>query len=178
MPYTAIYRTNSKILEEAFKALQAGKSVSVVGGVKTLCDNLIGLYDLVILGKRPRATCDYSRFKSKAEISLEAQSDRTLARDINIIRNLGSSVVPMCSTLRDKASTRTTNADIIMVTAHNSKGLEWPQVVVGDDFKFEKDDNVEAGNALYVAVTRAQKALSVPSDLFREGCWGGDCGEE
>lgn len=67
------------------------------------------------------------------------------------------------------------NPDVVVTTAHKSKGLEWPRVRIGDDFKQpelpegaepESEEAVEAMSKMkdelmlfYVAVTRAEREL-------------------
>lgn len=62
-----------------------------------------------------------------------------------------------------------TNPDVILTTAHKSKGLEYDNVIVANDFKFgEKkllDIPEQEINLLYVACTRAKKALQLPDKL-------------
>ncbi|KAF8246563.1 P-loop containing nucleoside triphosphate hydrolase protein [Wilcoxina mikolae CBS 423.85] len=66
------------------------------------------------------------------------------------------------------------NADVILVTAHQAKGLEWDRVMVADDFAPEfghkwKLRHVkywrEEACILYVALTRARKELIVKDPL-------------
>ena len=63
---------------------------------------------------------------------------------------------------------------VTFTTAHRSKGLEWENVSLGDDFQnlFEEgrprsiqDINIEEINLIYVAMTRAQKQLELNEDL-------------
>jgi N12 class adenine-specific DNA methylase/superfamily I DNA/RNA helicase len=58
--------------------------------------------------------------------------------------------------------------DVVVSTAHKSKGLEWDRVKIGDDFQGPKTDpatgktimpNADENRLAYVAVTRAQKEL-------------------
>ena len=48
-------------------------------------------------------------------------------------------------------------ADVVVSTAHKSKGLQWPVVQIAGDFP--QSDSAEELRLLYVAVTRAQKHL-------------------
>lgn len=57
--------------------------------------------------------------------------------------------------------------DIIITTAHKSKGLEWDSVCIMDDFFYEVDSETsyqidrEEMNLIYVACTRAMKDINV-----------------
>lgn len=49
-------------------------------------------------------------------------------------------------------------ADVVFSTTHKIKGRQWPTVRLAGDFKTDSDENTRL---LYVAVTRAQRALDV-----------------
>ena len=63
--------------------------------------------------------------------------------------------------------------DILLITAHKSKGLEWNNVIIGDDFPIdtilklphEKGYNQQEINLFYVACTRAKLNLQLPEDF-------------
>ncbi|MCJ1114587.1 ATP-binding domain-containing protein, partial [Escherichia coli] len=65
------------------------------------------------------------------------------------------------------------DADITVSTAHRSKGLEWPVVILDEDFAditdplMPEDERRDETNLLYVAVTRARKTL-VLNRLMRQ----------
>jgi len=66
--------------------------------------------------------------------------------------------------------------EIVLSTAHKAKGLEFPIVILSDDFLPRADDCPleqlpidryrESFNILYVAATRATKELVLNVDLF------------
>jgi ATP-dependent exoDNAse (exonuclease V) beta subunit len=62
--------------------------------------------------------------------------------------------------------------DILLTTAHKSKGLEYDNVVIANDFKFGTKEVLEMPeqelNLLYVACTRAKKNLQLPTILSLE----------
>jgi ATP-dependent exoDNAse (exonuclease V) beta subunit len=62
----------------------------------------------------------------------------------------------------------TRKPDVVVTTAHKSKGLEWDRVKIGPDFRGPKTDpktgevempSAEENRLAYVAVTRARKEL-------------------
>ncbi|STE83716.1 helicase/Zfx/Zfy transcription activation region domain-containing protein [Escherichia coli] len=67
--------------------------------------------------------------------------------------------------LREHTVTCEKDADITVSTAHRSKGLEWPVVILDEDFAditdplMPEDERRDETNLLYVAVTRARKTL-------------------
>ncbi|KAK6508025.1 hypothetical protein TWF481_006445 [Arthrobotrys musiformis] len=62
-------------------------------------------------------------------------------------------------------------ADIILTNAHQSKGLEWDDVIIADDFVSGLEDRpgqakpTESTNLLYVACTRARRRLQLSQRL-------------
>lgn len=63
---------------------------------------------------------------------------------------------------------------VLLSTVHQAKGLEWDYVVLGDDFKVDTPDEL---NILYVALTRAKRAIDVSacSALSLLGCMPPEC---
>ena len=67
-------------------------------------------------------------------------------------------------------------SEILLSTAHKAKGLEFPIVILADDFlprsnetpldELSVDENRENLNILYVAATRATRELVMNNDLF------------
>lgn len=55
------------------------------------------------------------------------------------------------------------DADLVISTAHKSKGREWPTVKLGSDFPSCGDMQDADAKLLYVAVTRAQEVLDISS---------------
>lgn len=69
-----------------------------------------------------------------------------------------------------------TDYDCVVSTAHKSKGLEFPKVILGDDFFWKKSPKhgeeiitQDEARLLYVAATRAQRQLDITNleDLFQ-----------
>lgn len=65
------------------------------------------------------------------------------------------------------AQGREEDADVVISTAHKSKGREWDRVQIGPDFHGPKDGQSDLSPAelrlAYVAVTRAKRALDISS---------------
>ena len=67
--------------------------------------------------------------------------------------------------MREHAVTDERQAQVTVSTAHRSKGLEWPVVVLNHDFADITDplmadcERTDETNLLYVAVTRARQML-------------------
>ena len=74
--------------------------------------------------------------------------------------------------MRRQVVTHEKDAQVTVATAHRSKGLEWPVVMLSEDFTditdplFSQDERQDETNLLYVAVTRARRTL-VLNELMR-----------
>ncbi|MBX9838967.1 MAG: ATP-binding domain-containing protein, partial [Silvanigrellaceae bacterium] len=54
--------------------------------------------------------------------------------------------------------------DVLLCTAHKSKGLEWDQVKIGEDYNFKEEDEL---NLIYVACTRAKNILKLSEKFIK-----------
>ncbi|WP_308415944.1 ATP-binding domain-containing protein [Pectobacterium odoriferum] len=67
--------------------------------------------------------------------------------------------------MRRQATTNEKDADVVVSTAHRSKGLEWDTVILNDDFSditnllLSEEARTDETNLLYVATTLARKLL-------------------
>lgn len=93
-----------------------------------------------------------------------------------LVETHGHDTLQLIEDIRQNAEKSEQNADIVLTTAHKSKGLEWDCVRICDDFEFLEDiemdlrehpdtpmsqQKVQDVNLLYVAATRAKKALQL-----------------
>lgn len=158
---TKIFRTNSGLLGEAMELLEAGvEGIEIRTDVK---DFINMLYSAEALNKG-----DMSKVKHDAIVSYSdweefveaAKDDIEVRRILNIQRKYGS-FWHVINTL--KGYVKPAKSNIILTTAHKSKGLEWPVVVLGEDYKPAQQiwDSQEETNLLYVASTRAIEVLVI-----------------
>lgn len=169
-PYTMICRTNGALALKAMELISAGKRVYVEGGVKELCADLLALHMLSIK-ERSTANSKYRPFNFFGEVCEEGKIDVTIKRDLAFIKNFGSDTPAVLEDLENEvlSARNSAKADVILTSAHRSKGLEWNQVKLHDDFKFVVLDQPRNGhfadgqelNLIYVAVTRAKLVLEV-----------------
>lgn len=163
--YTAIYRTNSGMLLDAVKAIEDGKSINIVTDVRdfvSLIDSTLALKGGDKRGVRHTTLLVYESWKDLNKDIDYAPSE--LQRVVAMIKN--KSVYKVLGLLRSHRNTN--NPDITFVTAHKSKGLEYDNVVLGNDFPsiFDKegmlrDMPIAETNLLYVASTRAKDFIKL-----------------
>lgn len=161
-PYTIITRTNGFLAMKALELINAGIGVYIEGGVKELCADLNALY-LLSIGERSNEMSKYRPFGNYAGVMEESKVDVTIRRDLAFVKKFGDDTPEILELLKDTVLSRSHKAHVVLTTAHKSKGLQWNQVSLAEDFKFKILENPVEGkftedqelNLLYVAVTRA-----------------------
>lgn len=166
--YTSIYRSNSGMLEDAIKIMASGKTVNIIADMR----DFTNLIDSALSLKAGDTK------KVKHELLLVHESWKDLEADIDWCSGELQRVVQM---IKDgsvykvlgfiRGHRNTDNPDITFLTAHKSKGLEFDNVVLGDDFPNVYDESgikdlpIAEINLLYVAATRAKKTLAINQQI-------------
>ena len=168
-PYTMLFRTNVALLLKALGELKRGLKVNLEINTTDLCKQLqdaVRLYEGDV-GKVKHESL--LMFNYWVELKQEAKHNPELNRIANLIE--GGEVGNVLKSLKNHKNCKT--PDIIMTTAHKSKGREWPQVVLGDDFpsNFNKEGEWVGlhkfeQNLLYVALTRARNRLEYNNSVL------------
>ena len=94
---------------------------------------------------------------------------------VNLYKRIGfDTMITNWNTLKQNITLTVDDAQIIITTAHQSKGLEFDNVIISDDYvklvystgklNIRKDNDSEY-NVLYVAMTRAKKELILNEEL-------------
>jgi len=171
-PDCMIFRTNAGLIGEALTQLSANKKVCIVGDIAALIQLIDGINDLDENGRSSHPELmDFGSYMDFLEF-IETDYGKDLAVIERLIRENGYDTLKQALN-KVKLNTEE-SADIILTTAHKSKGREWNTVKLGGDFKKvdelraarqegKKDFaiNPEEFNLLYVAITRAKKELDV-----------------
>lgn len=161
--YTMIFRTNGALLEQAVKLVESGVSVyceiDVKDFIKKLeaCENL---YNGDVVKHE-----DIVPYKNWKEFKEAAEDDIELKRFCTLVEKRRTYFfVKYLTQLQTKK-----NGDVILTTAHKSKGSEWEHVIIADDFPIkpdmEENKNEQEVNLFYVACTRAIKTLQLPKGM-------------
>lgn len=171
-PDVVLCRTNAGAMTYAISYLMAGKRVAMVRGTREILDIAYSASDLM-QGKKARSL-ELSAFENWAELVAYTKEPGGghLKAVVNLINVYGvGKLIDACNKMvrYDKVNPR---HDVAVTTCHSIKGLEWPRVQIGDDFRkpepFENPDTgrtepgvIDRSEAMihYVAVTRAQKTL-------------------
>ena len=122
--------------------------------------------------KRKKIIYDYKTYKDY-KLAATSTGDPEMRRIVKIIDEHKDSIPSKVSALRKNEVKDEKHAVMCIGTCHRSKGLEWPVVVIENDFRdlldpesgMDEDTIADELNLLYVACTRAMKYLQ-PTQRF------------
>lgn len=167
---TFIARTMMGVLQAALFFAARKRNVYMVGGYDAY--NLNALENLFWLSKDKRdkitdkrLLSEFSSFEQYRSMA-EASEDPEMLRALKVIEAYPNLDLHL-SQLKSQVAGAESTADIVVTTAHRSKGLEWPTVYLLDDFMDIHNPKLSPVardieiNLLYVASTRARQFLVV-----------------
>ncbi len=153
-------RTNASVIEEALAAGAAGRRYAVAGGMDQV-RKFAEAAQALMNGRRASWHPDLGAFSDWVDVMDYVDNDeggadlRTMA---NIVDDYGpQGIYDICDGSVDER-----RADVVLSTAHKSKGREWGAVKIARDFEPEGSSDGPSRSELmlmYVAVTRAKTAL-------------------
>lgn len=156
-PDAVLFRTNAAAVGRALREIAAGRRPHIVGGADDIVRfsrAVIELRDTGYTG-HPDLAC----FTSWSEVVdyVAAGDDADLALLVRLIEEFTPERI--LAELDNMAPEG--QADIVLSTAHKSKGREWPVVQLGGDFRPRDKGGLEPSELrlLYVACTRARLEL-------------------
>lgn len=171
-PYAVVCRSNGGVFIEALKTVRSGKSLAVIGGLKEPIELIRSAYGLMTDNRDLVTHQNIKLFESWRDFEEEARYDLSYQRLVRFVKKHGEECLVMCDELERAGETPPAKAHVVVTTGHKSKGLEWSQVRLANDFcgdTKEKPADLacapkEEVNLLYVAATRALNRLQ-PNNL-------------
>lgn len=161
--FTCICRTNAEVFNKLLFYIKQEKKVFVYGGVSDFimkCRCAFFLYK----NKRELITyLEFKKFKNWDHFIEHSKFDSELNAFVKIIKIHENNLLESLN-LCEKMNVSIQDADILLCTAHKSKGLEWENVLIADDFNFKGEDEL---NLVYVASTRAKINLSLSEKFLK-----------
>jgi len=161
-----ICRTNAYLFEKAIYYAEQGISVAIPYNWEEIKNLLKDTYLLkigVTSQIENKKIKNYKNYENLIKI-LELGGDPELYFLTKIIDKYDLNIFDKINILEQKLSNYK-YADLILLTGHKSKGLEFDNVIIGDDFyeslKKKKDNLIEEYNLQYVAYTRAKNNLFI-----------------
>lgn len=176
--YTVLSRTVAGVIGTALQESMRERRVYWVGGIEGYkTEELEDLYwfsvDMPERMRTPRLSREYRDFEEYKSIA-KATSDVEMNQAISLLDKYFP-LPQKLQILRRQATTSEKDADVVVSTAHRSKGLEWDTVILNEDFADITDPllsdvaRTDETNLLYVATTRARKLL-VRNELLKLLC--------
>lgn len=150
-------RTNAQVISEALQAQTSGKKVAIVGGTREI--EAFAKAAQSLQANEGTSFPDLAMFKTWGEVQQFVETEATdLKTMVRLIDEYGTeAILAICKQCSNEES-----ADLIVSTAHKSKGREWNRVRIAADFKAPEDGATPSRPELmlcYVSVTRAKLAL-------------------
>ena len=178
-PHTVIARTNAALFDEAV-ALYPQHWLGFVGGIYGYRFSLI-VDTYYLYARQPARIRDgyIKSFPSFAAMKYFAETvkDWELTSRCKIVEKYQHQIPDLVAWITAKAVEALDDAEVVLTTAHKSKGLEFPQVKLTDDFMplMQSDTQVlpqdkivpDEVNLLYVAITRTTTRVELPGSLAK-----------
>lgn len=164
-PTAILCRTNAVAVASLLDALKDGRRPFLVGGGS----DVISFVEAAAALQRKETTShpDLACFTDWEEVQEYVKLDE--GEDLKLMVKLIDSFT--CPTILNalKGMPEERNADLVICTAHKSKGREWNSVKLMSDFPTKDKSSDSDKRLLYVAVTRAKLVLDVSSCPFFTG---------
>jgi F-box protein 18 (helicase) len=177
--YTKICRTNAQVFSAAAGFL-GNKRVNFIGGVDSY--PFERLVDVQRLAEGKTHEVQDAFFKSMGSLAklqdyVNKVNDPEIGALLAVQKEFSFRIPGLVDQIRAEAKEMVEHADVQLTTAHRSKGLEFEQVVLADDFEefvtetgepkfLDTQELNEELNLLYVAATRASHALEINSSIL------------
>jgi hypothetical protein len=171
---TVLARTNASTITACIEALDAGKKPHLVGGTDELMAMLRGVKDLK--DGQPSSVPEFFGFENWQQVLefVRSGEGEELVTFVNLVEARGEGqLLWALNRVVDEEE-----CDLVVSTAHKSKGREWSHVKLMDDFlkslprrnaRGQRSSEIDPAELrlLYVALTRAKDTLEIPHSLMQ-----------
>jgi F-box protein 18 (helicase) len=179
-PHAIICRTNASVFSRAVQAVERSR-IHFIGGVHTyLLGKLTDVHHL--WSGRADLVKDgfYRAFEDFDSLALYGRetADKDILSVVSVVKEYGAALPRLIDQVSACACAQPGEANLLLMTAHRAKGLEFDQVLLDDDFHdlVDKKGRPNHGamdshafeqevNLLYVALTRARHAVELNPQL-------------
>ena len=157
-PFTKVFRTNAALLEDAVAFVEAGYTVRAEGNIADFVRQLQSAQALFEGDMKKVKHESVVMYRDWGEYEEAAKEYPEINRVKAIV--LQGRVEQFIDALSKVKSSE--DAPITLTTCHKSKGREWDQVILAEDFRVVTESTPqEELNLLYVGATRAKKVLEI-----------------
>lgn len=172
-----IVRNNVTLLAELIDLANYGQKVKVIADLSSLWSKLYHIAN-VLSGESPKyPDKELSQYRTRIALELAAKTNPEIAKLLNCRRILCSRGSMHSEIQKLKKRIVKSGEDITLTTAHKSKGLEWDEVTLAEDLVAVPNDFEgsleeylqvdQAGELVYVAITRARYKVNLPTQLTK-----------
>jgi UvrD/REP helicase N-terminal domain len=174
-PGAVLCRTNAGAVAEAVNARAEGRKAALVGGGESIRRLAEAAQDL--LAGDGTSHPELFMFESWGEVQEYVKEDAG-GGDLRVFVKMIDDMGPEQVIDTVNALTSEQLADVVISTAHKSKGREWETVRIATDFSPPKDEGAVIPRAeamlAYVSVTRAKRTLDRIGLSWIDGFIGGE----
>lgn len=182
--YTIVFRNNITLMEKLIELVKnENKKIYIVGGSETIdFEEISNFFDSINSSGKKKFLFkekEYISSYSEALTLYEKTEDRELKRMIDFCQRNREHLnnKNFINIIKKNIIENIENADVVLSTTHKSKGLEFENVEVSDDYsdifnlytKYKNGKNREAIReeiyCIYVAITRSTKKLKLSKKL-------------
>lgn len=176
-PFCVIARSTFGLIEQIVHYIHDDKKIYFEGGYNSYSFMNQTVYSIYYLKQKKNEKITVDEIKNFDTINeFETFAKDTKNQDylniIKFINSYGDNIFEINKKIKKHLVNDKNEADIIFTTTHKSKGLEYEQVLMAEDFITKKDilntkNNlsyqriIEELNIYYVAATRAKSAISM-----------------
>lgn len=158
-PYTFIARNNATLIQECLSQMKKGHKCCLLTdtkGVVSLIRSVFYLWNKQRALIKDERVLYFSSWDDFVKFARESE-DRELLSSIDFVLKNEDETLDVLRKLEKATRYSESEADIVLSTAHKSKGREWDNVSLsGSDFSLK---NSQEMNLYYVALTRAKNIL-------------------
>lgn len=176
--FAVIARSNVGVLSRAINLIGKDKKLYFLGGITNYdfykAKDVEHLYHNRIDLIKNLEVFKYKSFKDLLD-KAELNDDTDLLNYAHLVLSHKGNLIPKINMLENITTTNKREANVLLTTVHKSKGLEFNQVVLANDYiKLSEDDipencdtikKEEEINNIYVAITRARVTLELNENL-------------
>jgi superfamily I DNA/RNA helicase len=176
-PYAVIARTTFGLVQELVHHIHSSKKIFFEGGYASYSFMNQTVYSIFYLKEKKFDKITLNEIKEFESIfELEQFAKETKNQDyLNVIKFInayGDNIFEINKKIKERLTQNKHEAQIIFTTTHKSKGLEYDQVLMANDFISKKEISnpknnlsflhiIEELNIYYVAATRAKKVIEL-----------------
>lgn len=177
-----IARGNSSLFGRAVQALEKNERFAFVGALYNYRFDLIEQFFQFSLGNKPKDAflASFTNYEELEKYG-EDMEDKEIMGRCRLVAKYGKRIPALVNQIQKRAQIYDprTSVDVVLTSAHRSKGLEFDDVILADDYMdFYDEENKnwknlaaadlftqEEVNLQYVAATRAKKRLELGEKL-------------